>query len=293
MKRSVVLITNRNKPRAMEALEEVRTLIEEHGLLLCELHSDDEDGLPDPKDVDLVVALGGDGTILSAARKCLTLDAPLLGVNTGKVGFMAGFELDRFRQNAQNLLSSGELHVQPFTPLHGVVRDAKGEPRFSGFALNEFVVSAGPPFRMITLDISVDKQVGPKVSGDGLIVSTPLGSTAYNVSAGGPIVAPNVDAMIVTPIAAHSLSFRPIVIRSSAQVTIRVDSVNSVERQGTTLIADGQLNHRLQEGDTLEVSAAKEAIGFVLDPVVSYWETLLGKMHWASTPDALGRKQRG
>ena len=99
--------------------------------------------------------------------------------------------------------------------------------------------------------------------------------------------------MIVTPIAAHSLSFRPIVIRSSAQVTIRVDSVNSVESQGTTLIADGQLNHRLQEGDTLEVSAAKEAIGFVLDPDVSYWETLLGKMHWASTPDALGRKQRG
>ncbi|HCT45515.1 MAG TPA: NAD(+) kinase, partial [Phycisphaerales bacterium] len=219
MKRSVVLITNRNKPKAMEALQEVRTLIEQYGHLLCELHSDDEDGLPDPKEVDLVVALGGDGTILSAARKCLTLDAPLLGVNTGKVGFMAGFELDRFRQNAQKLLSSGELHVQPFTPLHGVVRDAKGQPRFSGFALNEFVVSAGPPFRMITLDISVDKQVGPKVSGDGLIVSTPLGSTAYNVSAGGPIVAPNVDAMIVTPIAAHSLSFRPIVIRSSAQVT--------------------------------------------------------------------------
>ena len=292
MKRSVVLITNRNKPKAMQALEKVRALIERHGRLVCELQTNEEDGLPESSEVDLVVALGGDGTILSAARKCLTLHAPLLGVNTGKVGFMAGFELDRFRQHAKELLGDADLHVHPFTPLHGVVRDTQGEPRFAGFALNEFVVSAGPPFRMITLGISVDGQLGPKVSGDGLIVSTPLGSTAYNVSAGGPIVAPNVDAMIVTPIAAHSLSFRPIVIRSDSVVSIRVDSVNSVESHGTTLIADGQLDHRLREGDTLEVTSAKDAIGFVLDPGVSYWETLLSKMHWASTPDAQGRKQR-
>lgn len=292
MKRSVVLITNRNKPEAMRALDEVQTLIQEHGRLLCALHTDEEDGLPAPGETDLVIALGGDGTILSAARKCLTLHAPLLGVNTGKVGFMAGYEVDRFRDHARDLLGGGKLNEHPFIPLHGIVRDAGMKPRFSGFALNEFVVSAGPPFRMITLDISVDGAVGPTVSGDGLIVSTPLGSTAYNVSAGGPIVAPGVDAMVVTPIAAHSLSFRPIVIRANAKVLIRVDSVNSVESQGTTLIADGQLDHRLREGDTLEVTTAKEAIRFVLDPSVSYWETLLGKMHWASVPDAKGRKQR-
>lgn len=292
MKRSVVLITNRNKPKALAVLDEVRSLIEQHGDLLCELQTHEEDGLPEPGSVDLVIALGGDGTILSAARKCLTLRAPLLGVNTGKVGFMAGYELDRFRERAHALLTDAQLNVQPFMPLHGVVRDAKGNPRFSGFALNEFVVSAGPPFRMITLDISVDQQPGPSVSGDGLIVSTPLGSTAYNVSAGGPIVAPGVDAMIVTPIAAHSLSFRPIVIRSDSRVCIRVNSANSVESSGTTLIIDGQLDHRIHEGDTLEVTAAKEAIGFVLDPQVSYWQTLLGKMHWASEPNAQGIKHR-
>jgi NAD+ kinase len=292
MKRSVVLITNRNKPKAMDVLDEVRSLIEQHGDLLCELQTHEEDGLPEPGTVDLVIALGGDGTILSAARKCLTLRAPLLGVNTGKVGFMAGYELDRFRERAHALLTNAALNVQPFVPIHGVVRDAQGKPRFSGFALNEFVVSAGPPFRMITLDISVDQQPGPSVSGDGLIVSTPLGSTAYNVSAGGPIVAPGVDAMIVTPIAAHSLSFRPIVIRSDSRVCIRVNSANSVESSGTTLIIDGQLDHRIHEGDTLEVTAAKEAIGFVLDPQVSYWQTLLGKMHWASEPNALGIKHR-
>lgn len=293
MPRSVVLITNRQKPRATEALGEVRSLIETHGRLVRELHTTDEDGLPGPDEVDLVIALGGDGTILSAARKCLALRAPLLGVNTGKVGFMAGYELDRFRACAKDLLSGDQpLGVHPVTPLRGVVRDAAGEPRYAGFALNEFVVSAGPPFRMITLDISVDGQVGPTVSGDGLIVSSPLGSTAYNVSAGGPIVAPGVQAMIVTPIAAHSLSFRPIVIRSDSRVMISVRSANAMEGAGTTLIIDGQHDHRLSEGDELCVTAAKEQIEFVLDPSVSYWRTLLGKMHWASEPNASGIKKR-
>jgi NAD+ kinase len=292
MARSVVLITNRQKPNAVAAVDEVRALIEQHGKLITELRSDEEDGLPAPDDVDLVIALGGDGTILSAARRCLTLRAPLLGINTGKVGFMAGFELDAFRASAQDLLSDGPLSIHPVTPIHGVVKSTDGSPRHAAFALNEFVVSAGPPFRMITLDISVDQHCGPTVSGDGLIVSTPLGSTAYNVSAGGPIVAPGVNAMIVTPIAAHSLSFRPIVIGSDSEVQIQISSVNAVESTGTTLIIDGQVSYRLAEGDLLSVTAAKEKVEFVLDPSVSYWQTLLGKMHWASEPTASGIKHR-
>jgi NAD+ kinase len=292
MKRRVALISNKNKPKAVEALDHVRSLIEAHGDLVTQLHTGEENGLPQPGDVDLVVALGGDGTILAAAHKCLTLRVPLLGVNTGKVGFMAGYELDRFTEAAPSLLGGAELNIQQVTPLRGVVRNDSGKPVFSSFALNEFVVSAGPPFRMITLDISVDEQVGPRVSGDGVIVSTPLGSTAYNVSAGGPIVAPGVNAMTVTPIAAHSLSFRPIVISSTAEVAVRVCSANSIENSGTTLIIDGQFDHKIESGDVLRVTAAKEQIGFVLDEQVSYWNTLLGKMHWASEPNAQGIKRR-
>jgi len=292
MSKSVVLITNREKPNAIVVVDEIRSLIKAHGTLIAELHSHEENGLPTAEDVDLVIALGGDGTILSASRRCLTLRAPLLGINTGKVGFMAGFELDSFRTNVRELLSDRPLNIHPVTPLHGVVKDASGSPKHAAFALNEFVVSAGPPFRMITLDISVDANPGPTVSGDGLIVSTPLGSTAYNVSAGGPIVAPGVKAMIVTPIAAHSLSFRPIVIHEDSEVQIRICSVNTSESTGTTLIIDGQESHRLEAGDVLRVSAAKEQIGFVLDPSVSYWQTLLNKMHWASEPNAAGIKTR-
>lgn len=292
MRRRVALISNRTKPNAAKALDEIRSLIIAHGELASELHTGEENGLPEPGEVDLVIALGGDGTILSAAHKCLALHAPLLGVNTGKVGFMAGFELDRFKQEAEGLLTDSDLFIKPVTPLHGVVRNAEGEPVFASFALNEFVVSAGPPFRMITLDISVDEQVGPRVSGDGIIVSTPLGSTAYNVSAGGPIVAPGVNTMTVTPIAAHSLSFRPIVVPGSSDIAIRVCNTNSIENSGTTLIIDGQIERRLQDGDVLRVTAAKEQIGFVHDPKVSYWKTLLGKMHWASEPNAMGIKRR-
>lgn len=292
MARSVVLITNSQKPKSNAVVDEIRSLIQRHGKLLAEIESREEEALPPKGEVDLVIALGGDGTILSAARRCLTLRAPLLGVNTGKVGFMAGFELDSFREHASALLGDGTLNIHPVTPLHGVVKTAHGELQHSAFALNEFVVSAGPPFRMITLDISVDKNPGPKVSGDGLIVSTPLGSTAYNVSAGGPIVAPGVNAMIVTPIAAHSLSFRPIVIPSDSTIEIKITSINAIESAGTTLIIDGQASHRLSEGDVIRVTKAKEQVGFVLDPGVSYWQTLLGKMHWASEPNADGIKKR-
>tara|TARA_R110002072_G_scaffold42064_21_gene118813 strand:+ start:67246 stop:68139 length:894 start_codon:yes stop_codon:yes gene_type:complete len=291
MPRSVVLITNHNKPKAIAVLEELRALIKAHGELVAELESKDANDLPAVDDVDLVIALGGDGTILSAAHRCLTLNAPLLGINTGKVGFMAGYEFESFREHAQAILGDGPLNTHPVTPLLGVVKGADGAIKHSSFALNEFVVSAGPPFRMITLDVSVDNQPGPMVSGDGLIVSSPLGSTAYNVSAGGPIVAPGVGAMIVTPIAAHSLSFRPIVVRSDSQVRLRLRSVNAIESSGTTLIIDGRESHLLSEGDVLEVTAATEQVEFVLDPAVSYWQTLLGKMHWASEPKSGPKSQ--
>jgi NAD+ kinase len=156
--------------------------------------------------------------------------------------------------------------------------------RFEAVAANEFVVTAGPPFRMISLALSIDGELGPAVNGDGLIVSSPMGSTAYNVSAGGPIVVPGVDGLCITPIAAHSLSFRPIVVPSSSRVQLRMDRVNDSDEGGTTLVADGQLPHRIHAGDCIEFRGMHEHVDLVIDPKVSYWATLLGKMHWAAAP---------
>ena len=289
MARSALLVINPRKPRAVAAAGDVRRLIERHGRLVGQVDSADlpatvasgalSDGAP-----DLIVVMGGDGTILSAARACLDLDTPLLGINTGKVGFMAGYELGAFSRSAETLLGPGALRTHEHRTLDGDVVGPDGAVRYSATALNELVVTAGPPYRMITLDLTIDSQPGPTVSGDGLIVSTPLGSTAYNISAGGPIVAPGVDACVITPIAAHSLSFRPIVLGSDTPIDIGVRSVNATEEAGTTLLIDGQGHHRLGEGDLVRIRSGRRTVRFVSDPAVSYWRTLLGKMHWASTP---------
>lgn len=288
MGRAALLIVNHKKPRAVDAAGEVRTLIQKHGRLVGEMRSGD---LPDKvvetyqdASLDLIIVLGGDGTILSSARACLALGVPLLGINTGKVGFMAGYELGAFRRDAASLLGEGPLATHQHRTLSCEVLDASGKPKLRSLALNEFVVTAGPPYRMITLGLTIDGQPGPTVSGDGLIVSTPTGSTAYNVSAGGPIVAPGVDATIITPIAAHSLSFRPIVLHADLPVDIAVRSVNTIEESGTTLLIDGQGSVRLAEGDTVQIRGGAERVRFVADPRVGYWRTLLGKMHWASAP---------
>lgn len=289
MPRSVLLVVNPRKPRAVAASSEVRGLIERHGRLIGQVDSTGlSEALRSPGTAsqrpDLVVVLGGDGTILSASRACIELGAPLLGINTGKVGFMAGYELGAFRQQAAGLLGDGPLRINEHRTLDGTVVGSDGSVRYSATAVNELVVTAGPPYRMITLDLSIDGQPGPRVSGDGLIVSTPLGSTAYNISAGGPIVAPGVDACVITPIAAHSLSFRPIVLHAEIPVDIGVRSVNATEEAGTTMLIDGQGHHRLLEGDTVRIRPGARTVRFVSDPGVSYWRTLLGKMHWASTP---------
>jgi NAD+ kinase len=197
---------------------------------------------------------------------------------------MAGYEVGSFRDQAASLLGGGALNIHAHRTLDGEVVGSDGASRYRATAVNELVVTAGPPYRMITLGLQIDGVDGPAVSGDGLIVSTPLGSTAYNISAGGPIVAPGVDACVITPIAAHSLSFRPIVLHSGIPVDIRVRAVNSAEGSGTSLLIDGQGLHRLEEGDTVRIRSGARAVRFVSDPGVSYWRTLMGKMHWAKTP---------
>lgn len=294
MARSVLLVVNPRKPRALEAAGEVRSLIERHGRLSAQVGSDELAGDSGGVNgvcaarggvgLDLIIVLGGDGTILSAARACLDAGVPLLGINTGKVGFMAGYDLAGFRDHAAGLLGGDEPPTRRHRTLEGEVVGPSGEVRCRAVALNELVVTAGPPYRMITLDLTIDSQPGPTVSGDGLIVSTPLGSTAYNISAGGPIVAPGIDACAITPIAAHSLSFRPIVLNAEIPIDIAVRSVNATEEAGTTLLIDGQGHHRLGEGDTVRIRPGRRSVRFVSDPRVSYWRTLLGKMHWASTP---------
>ena len=298
MSRRVLLLLNENKPDAVEAAPSVRALIEKHGSLVAQHNASVAPEIPETG-IDLVVVMGGDGTLLGAARACADRSIPLLGVNLGSVGFMAEFDLTTLNAQAADLFGGGELRIQPAPVIHAVIRGPDGTSRAEEIALNEFVVTAGPPYKMVAIRMDIDGSPGPRVVGDGLIVSTPTGSTAYNVSAGGPIVSPNVGAFVVTPIAAHSLSFRPIVIPFGTPLALTLERTNEVEikngdslpaeSHGTTLMCDGQVNHRLYEGDRITIDQRPEPVHLVLSGQTTYWQTLMEKMRWATPPQSRGR----
>ncbi len=212
------IVANTEKPNVRPAVDELLPWLRER----AEIVGIDTDQSPDLRtlEADVILALGGDGTLLSAARRLQGRQIPLMGVNFGRLGFLASFPPDRFREQFQELLD-GRLPVSSRLMLEVSLVDAQvscqlkdpfdvsQKRRLAATALNDAVVTAGPPFHMIELEIREDGDTGIRYFGDGMIVSTPSGSTAYNVSAGGPIVSPDVPALCVTPICATaSLSGR-------------------------------------------------------------------------------------
>jgi NAD+ kinase len=235
------------------------------------------------------VVLGGDGTLISQSRRAANLKIPILGVNLGKLGFLAEYDLHSLREQAPYVFSDAELPTREVHMMRAEIFSRnESKPRFRDAALNECVVTAGPPYRMIALSMRIGQQDGPSVTGDGLIVSTPTGSTAYNVSAGGPIVAPDVDALVITPIAAHSLAFRPVVVPATARIELTMTRVNRVsdgpQQFGTSLTLDGQISTPLYELDRVVLTRDERPIKFVRNPLGGYWNTLIDKMHWAAPP---------
>lgn len=305
MPRSVLLLVNRSKPQVADALPMVRDLIARHGRLAAEFDAASTPLIASEfsAGTDLIMVLGGDGTLLSQARRCVSLGLPLIGVNLGKLGFMAEFDLDALRRQAPALLGSGPLSLADRTMIQAdVYRPAStshpDHPAFSGLALNDCVITAGPPYRMIELGLRLGGVEGPILRGDGVIVSTPVGSTGYSISAGGPIVSPELDSLSITPIAAHSLSFRPIVVSSRTPIELTVIRSNTVRNaglwdngggisteqpapMGTTLVLDGQVLRPVSEGERIVLRGHDRPIRLVRNPESSYWGTLVRKLHWA------------
>lgn len=303
MSRSVLLLVNREKARSGGGLDEVRRLIGEHGRLARELDADDGPPIIERFGADMVVVLGGDGTLLAQSRRCVDLDLPIVGVNFGTLGFLAEFDVEAFGRSASAILGEASLDVRERLLMRvGVTRRGSDRPAWSQIAVNDAVVTAGPPYRVIELDLSIDGEKCAALKGDGVVVSTPVGSTAYSVSAGGPIVSPEIASMSVTPIAAHSLAFRPIVVPGCSVVELTMRRVNEVACEpgetfaggtgGTTLVLDGQNLVPLGEGDRVRAARAERSVRIVRNPERSYWSTLVRKMHWALSPGD-GREEEG
>lgn len=284
MPRSALILVNRTKSGATEALNRVSDAVARVGSIAAILDAND-DPITDTLGADLIVVLGGDGTLLAQARRCATLHLPMLGVNVGSLGFLAEFDTDSFVRFAPLLFDHVELKIADRMMLSAeVFTERDTAPFFQGIALNDAVVTAGPPFRMIQIDVSIDNEPGPTLRGDGVIVSTPVGSTAYNVSAGGPIVSPDLDSLIITPIAANSLASRPVVIPSHRTIELHILGAHDTPAIGATLVLDGQVHTQLQAGWRVKLTRSSKSIRLVRNPDSTDWSTLIRKLHWAAQP---------
>ncbi len=270
-----IIMTNREGAGQEELLPRVRKTVEDHGRLVGIL----EGGDAIPSETERIVVIGGDGTILSTIRANLDREVPVLGVNAGRLGVLAEFDADSLERNAAEVFGPAPL-IRRYLALRVSVIDHEGRERFSAVAINDCVVTAGAPFRMIELSLRIDDTVGPSINGDGLIVASPIGSTAYNVSAGGPIVQPTVDAMVISAVAPHSLAFRPIVADGGTTLEVGLRRSN----EGTTLVLDGQVTHGLEKGDRLVFRKHDAHARLVGNPDSPYWNNLIEKMRWGAPP---------
>lgn len=279
MTHRVLVLMNADKPEVRAALPEIRAWLEaQDAQVVAELTGPDLKDDADPRDADMLLVLGGDGTLLECARTFVDHELPVLGVNFGKLGFLAEFDLDALYERGASIFQRGTLPVSELMVIESVIRGPRDpHPRFRGLAVNDVVITAGPPYRMIDIAMHIDGEHGPILTGDGLIVSTPIGSTAYNVAAGGPLVAPSVDAVTLTPLAAHSLACRPIVVSSHCELELRLHVTNP----GTAFVLDGQIHHTLQSGERVLICRYPKSVKLVRNPAGSYWKTLLHKMRWA------------
>lgn len=227
---------------------------------------------------DFAIVFGGDGSIISAARHLSRAAVPVIGVNLGKLGFLAEFSVGELKELFDGIIKGAAPIEKRMMLGCGVFSD--GRERFSSAAVNDVFITAGPPFRMIELKIVVDGQPLAGCVSDGLVISTPTGSTAYNLSAGGPILVGSMEAMVITPICPHSLSFRPIVIKADSTVEVLGTHLN----EGTTVSIDGQVSLKLSIDDVVRVERQSSDFLIVNNPLRTRWDTLATKLSWAEKP---------
>ena len=222
---------------------------------------------------DLAVVVGGDGTMLGFAREMARYGVPLLGINQGRLGFITDIPIERWRESLAPVLA-GDYEVEPRAMLEGaVLRD--GESIFSGLALNDVVVSRGATSGMVELKVAVGEQFVANMRADGLIVASPTGSTAYALSAGGPILHPSIAGWLLAPIAPHTLSNRPIVLPDSGEVRMEI-----VAGRDASVNFDMQSLASLLHGDTITVRRSEHQVRFLHPKGWSYYATLRRKLRW-------------
>jgi NAD+ kinase len=237
-----------------------------------------EESMVIPKTVDWVVVLGGDGTLLGAARRVGRFGSPILGVNLGGLGFLTGIPSERLYPVIEMMIN-GRLEVESRVMLETkVLRKSKVVCRFE--VLNDVVINKGTLARIIDLGVAINEEFLTTFRADGLIISTPTGSTAYNLSAGGPILYPTMETFILTPICPFTLTNRPIIIPDTSVIQIKIKNESE---EAVLLTFDGQVGFDLYYDDKIIIRKSEKKIKLFRPPDHSYFNILRTKLMWGGT----------
>jgi NAD+ kinase len=272
----IFVLGNANRPRVCAEADRLLPFLQQHAEIAVFDLLQQQD-LSQEK-ADLALVLGGDGAILRAARQMSYQQTPVLGVNLGTLGFLADLTPDEV-QTCFPQVVKGEYRVCWHVMFECIVDTPDGQRTFLG--LNETVFRTGPPFHIIDLSLAIDNEQVSLFSGDGLIISTPIGSTAHSLSAGGPILRQDLAAFVITPICPHTLTYRPLV--DSAD---KVFTITQMPGSGTAiLVIDGQQLLSLTPGQRVTIRRAPVAFGLVKVWGRSYYQTLRDKLRWGTPPN--------
>ncbi len=242
-----------------------------------ELHAAAHDGylLEDPSQLDALLTLGGDGTLLRGARLIAPHAVPILGVNLGRLGFLTCCPADQL-PNALMRFARRDYLVESRMALRARVLDVNGKERAHWIALNDIVLHKGGFARVVAVRVAANGETIATYAADGVVLSTPTGSTAYSLSAGGPVVYPTLETIVVTPVSAHTLAIRPVILPSSAEVTLQADD----GPEELLVTVDGQVGTTFASGETLSVRRAECGVLIIRFSGTSFFATLRQKLGW-------------
>ncbi len=261
-----------NRPHLSQQIDALRPTIKEH----VDIVGEDEDYSDDLSSTgaDFVIVLGGDGSILRAAKRLGSHQMPVLGVNLGKLGFLADIKPDRLGEALQSIAQNKYRFVDHLMMNVQVFRD--GEKIAEKVGLNEAAILGGPPYEIQNIDLFVDGQMATTYSCDGLLISTPVGSTAHNLSAGGPILRKDLQAFVISPISPHTLTVRPVVDTADRVYEFVVQKPN----ESTSIVLDGQTITKLCSTDRVRIVRDKSVFQLIEVVGNNYYSTLREKLGW-------------
>ncbi len=280
MKR-VLIYTNQFKDPNGKITKRVSDFFKSKGVAYDVLISDkkrteNHDAEIDHPGYDCILVLGGDGTVLQAAREAWKLDVPIVGVNLGRLGFLTEIEPDKL-ESSLNRIYMGDFLTQKRMMLRGEIIRKNGEV-FSGRSLNDIVITRYGGMNMINLPVYINGQFLHEYKGDGIIITTPTGSSGYNLSAGGPIVEHNADVMVLTSVCSHSLNRASLILSSNDCVEVRVPEDGMWAERQIEFSFDGQVRTLLQKGDVIRIRKSEKSTEFIILNNLSFLENLHNKM---------------